>query len=549
MLKDIYAKKAISQISRILGNLDRNEYSSTYGCFHRDYWLDKTSDFPDAVRQFGVHSLALVYKYDFPDNIYKGNARIRDWAIAGMLYWCGIQHDDGSFDEFYPYERGWVGPSAFTAYTVIESFNLLQDEMTSETKDRILKAVSKVACFIAEGDKEEDHLANHHAMACLALWKSYRLLGDENLRIAYQKAFAVFLTYHNPTEGWSREYDGIDPGYLSATVSFLGKVYQENRDPAILQVLKQSVGMCSYFAYPNGFYAGSLGSRNTLHFYPHGFEILADEMPLAGGVAEKMLVGLSEDKLVAPEIMSDRYVYYRVSEFLQSYLDCKDRPGGSVELPHAQDGLQAYFEDARIFARNTEGKHILCNLAKGGVVKVFDRDSGRLILNDCGVIARLGDDRVASSQWIDPEYEIELNDDGWTVSGRLNFIPASKAFTVFKSLVFRGVLFLLGPSPWFSHFLKGRIRRMLIMGQRRSPVKFKRRLQIEGETISLVTELELAGATAFKALSIGGEFFVRYVPQSRYFQSQELAVEAWRASADDVSRINLARQFQKTSRV
>lgn len=549
MLKDTYAKKAISQIPRLLGNLDRNEFSPTYGCFHRDYWLDKTSDFPDAVRQFGVHSLALVYKHDFPGSIYKGNTRVRDWAIAGMLYWCSIQHGDGSFDEFYPYERGWVGPSAFTAYTVIESFNLLQDEMTVESKDRIRRAVSKVACFIAVGDREGDHLANHHAMACLALWKAYRLLGDDRLRTAYDRAYRVFLTYHNAEEGWSREYDGIDPGYLSATVSFLGKVYQDNRDPAILQVLEQSVGMCAYFAYPNGFFAGSLGSRNTLHFYPHGFEILADEVPLAGAVADKMLVGLAEGKLVAPEIMSDRYVYYRVPEFLQAYLDYKTRPDKPVELPHARDGLRTYFADAKVFARNTRQKHTICNLAKGGVAKVFDRQSGKLILNDCGVIARLGDDRVVSSQWIDPGYQIDVTDTGWHVSGWCNYIPAHKSFTVFRSLVFRCILFLLGRSPRFSHFLKGRIRKMLITGQRKSPIRFSRSLKIEGDGISLVTELELSGVSEIKALSIGGEFFVRYVPQSRYFQSQELDIEAWRANAEDVRRINVEKKYRHLSRI
>ena len=69
-------------------------------------WI-KTSDFPDAVRQFGVQSLALVYKKDFPNNIYKDQDKIKQWAIAGLNFWTSIQHADGSFDEFYPYERGW----------------------------------------------------------------------------------------------------------------------------------------------------------------------------------------------------------------------------------------------------------------------------------------------------------------------------------------------------------------------------------------------------------------------------------------------------------
>ena len=41
-------------------------------------------------------------------------------------------------------------------------------------------------------------------------------------------ALNLFKTYHDFEEGWSKEYDGVDPGYLSATISFLGKIYQEN---------------------------------------------------------------------------------------------------------------------------------------------------------------------------------------------------------------------------------------------------------------------------------------------------------------------------------
>ena len=86
--RDTYAKCALDQIPRLLGNMDRNAFSPTYGCFHRDYWLDKTSDFPDAVRQFGVQALALVYLNKIPNNIYCGETKILEWAIAAMDYWC-----------------------------------------------------------------------------------------------------------------------------------------------------------------------------------------------------------------------------------------------------------------------------------------------------------------------------------------------------------------------------------------------------------------------------------------------------------------------------
>ncbi len=523
-LREIYVQKAVSQIPRLLGNQDRNPFSPTYGCFHRDYWLDKTSDFPDAVRQFGVHSLALVYKNDFPRSVYKGKTKIRDWAIAGMEFWAGIQHKDGSFDEFYPYERGWVGPSAFTTFTVVEAFDLLKDEIHADTAIRIQDAIRQAASFIAKGESEEDHLANHHAMACLAVWKAYKLLKDKALARAYKRLWQGFLKYHNSDEGWSREYDGVDPGYLSATVSFLGKIYQTNPDPEILEVVRQSVEFCSYFVYPNGFYAGSMGSRNTLHFYPHGFEIFAKEIPLAASIAEKMLKGLSEGKLVPPEIISDRYVFYRVPEYLQAYLDYAPRGKDLPPLPYEAASLNKYFPHSKIWVMKTQQKYCIANLAKGGVVKVFDCETSNLVMNDCGIIGELDDGNIITSQWIDPSYECKKTETGWEVSGSMNIVPSNKLFNPLKNVIFRTVLLLLGWHPTFAHMLKGKIRKMLMLGNRPVPVHFKRKLSVSLDSIALTSEVQLQGNEKFNRLFFGDEFFVRYVPQSRYFQAQELDV-------------------------
>ena len=160
-----------------------------------------------------------------------------------------------------------------------------------------------------------------------------------------------FKSYHNYNEGWSREYDGVDPGYLSATVSFLGKIYQSNPDQEIFDILKQSVEFASYFVYPNGFYAGSIGSRNTLHFYPHGFEVFAEKIPLAGSVAVKMLDALNDGKLVPPEIMSDRYVFYRVPEFLEAFVDHHGELDEYPPLPYEHEAINKFFDQSKIYVK------------------------------------------------------------------------------------------------------------------------------------------------------------------------------------------------------
>ena len=521
----VYSEKALSSLPRILGNMDRNPFSRTYGCIHRDYWLEKVSDFPDAVRQFGVHAMALAWHHSMPKNPYHQHPKVLEWIIAALDFWASIQHEDGSFDEFYPYERGWVGPTAFTAYTCCEAYKLVQEHVSDKSRLHIEFALQKAARFIARGQSEEDHLANHWAMACLAVWKIKDLFQMPELYLPYEKLWQTFLTYHNQEEGWSREYDGIDPGYLSATVSFLAKIYRENRDPRLAEVINQSIETCAYFAYPNGFYAGSAGSRNTLHFYPHGFEIMAAENPLAAAVAEKMLVALRQDKLVPPQIMSDRYLVYRVPEYLLSYLD-HYRPEKLPKLPYEKADFQTYLPQARIWVRKRKDSYIVANLAKGGVVKLFNAPKGYSLLSDCGVLGKLKSGEVATNQWIDSAYRIESGKSGFSVEGRLHQVVASKLFTPVKNIAFRGVMTLLGPIPVFCHWFKGYIRKTLIMNQPRLPIAFKREVKLVKDEMIIKDTITPSPESVFSELKIGGEFFVRYVPQSMYFQAQELEVPA-----------------------
>ncbi|HSP06445.1 MAG TPA: hypothetical protein VLR94_04670, partial [Acidobacteriota bacterium] len=304
------------------------------------------------------------------------------------------------------------------------------------------------------------------------------------------------------------------------------------------EILTQSVEFCSYFVYPNGFYAGSAGSRNKQHFYAHGFEVLGGRIPMAAAIAEKMLIGLGEGKLVPPEIMSDRYLFYRVPEFLQAYLDYSPRPEKLPLLPYEREAQRAYFPESRVFSETAGPYYVIANLAKGGVTKVFDRTAGTLLLNDAGLIGRLQDGRVVTSQWVDPEFRCASDERGWEVSGQLHVVPSNKLFTLLKNLLFRGVLLALGWVPAFAHALKGGIRKSMMLGRRPVPVHFRRRFESSGGAMSLTDELWTDGSVKITAFSVGDEFFVRYVPQSRYFQSQELDVAAYRLTAQQLQALN-----------
>lgn len=542
-LRDVYARKGLEQVPRLLSLEDRNPLSPTYGCCNREFWLCRATDFPSSIAQFGLHALALAWRHPMPGNIYHQQDKIRDWTVAGMEYWMKIQKNDGSFDEFYPNERGWAGPTGFLLYSMIDSYRLLGDAFPDRLRDRFLGACEKAGRYLARWD-EPGVLANHHAMAVLPVFEAARLLDSGELWAGYQAKLDEFYTYCDP-EGWCLEYDGADPGYLSATVSFLGKIYKHRdevprvkADTRMREVLDKAVEFCAWFAYPNGHYAGTAGSRQTLHFYPHGFELLAPENPLAAAVADRMLEGMREGGLVPPAIQEDRYFQYRVPELLLSYVDYGERPAERPALPYEREPFEQSFPRGRFHMRRSARAYTVVNLAKGGVVKHFDVEAQKLVFNDCGVLAQLDDGRVVTSQWVDPAYRVEIDPPELTVAGHTHRV-ATKIFNPITFIAFRLAMLALGWNTWLAYQIKGAIRKLLMTRAATMPLRFKRQIHFQGDDITLIDTVQLSGHVRVTRLLIGDEMPVRYVPQSRYFQPQELDVTGWWAPAEALDLLNV----------
>jgi len=531
-LRDIYANKAVSQIPRLLTLLDRNEFSKTYGSFQRTYWLDKSDDFVNALPQYGVHSLALVYNNRMPGNIFYKQEKIKKWTIAAIDYWTRIQHKDGSFDEFYPNEHGWAGPTGFLLYAMIESYKLFRKYISNSMKDRFLETCRKAAVFLGKYD-EDGILANHHAMALMPIYYAYDLLGDRKLKKLFHDKLNYFYTLVSK-EGWSLEYDGADLGYLSATVSFLSKLYKLYKHPRVFDIIKRSIEFSGYFVYPNGYYAGSMGSRQTLHFYPHGYEIFAKRIPLAGAIADKMLIGLNQGKLVPPEIQADRYFLYRIPEFLLSYIDYTPR-GKKTLVPYERKPFQRYFSDGKFFVKKSDNYYFVSNFAKGGVMKVFDKKNN-LIYNDNGIIGKVGE-KTATSQWINKKLVLDVDQDEITINGKMSVVP-SKVFNPYKGLVFRAVMLTLGSNTFLSYKLKGLIRKLIIFGDKKLPMEFNRNIKLGKTTIEVTDTLHNNSKKPIESMKFGDEFFVRYVPQSRYFQPEELKIKGYYLGKRDLRKLN-----------
>jgi len=81
------------------------------------------------------------------------------------------------------------------------------------------------------------------------------------------------------------------------------------------------------------------------------------------------------------------------------------------------------------------------------------------------------------------------------------------------------------------------------------PVRFRRRIRFDGGELLVEDVIAPEKGVRFRSLSVGGEFFVRYVPQSRYFQLHELDIFEQRLEPDAVERLNASAAICVTRRV
>ena len=503
--EDLYAQVGLSQIPHILSLADRNLFSPTYGCFDRSYWHYKTAAFPSGMYQEFVLPLALVHRHAFPGGeVYYRRPRLRELAIAGIRYASKSCHKDGSCDDYFPYERA-LGAVAFSLYACTESYLLLElDEQD------LVSFFHKRARWLAHRH-EAGRLSNHHALAVVALYNVFLLTGDEDYLKAVHKRLDMLLSWQSE-EGWFPEYEGCDPGYLTATIDFLAKYHQKSQDDRVMEPLRAAVRFASQFMHPDGSYGGEYGSRNTALFFPHGFELLAGLLPEASCVSDLYLRGILRDRRV--HVDDDRLCAHLTYNHLQA---CLDVSGRTEDPPPYRKSEERYWKGARLYLNRKNGLHAVISAAKGGVIRLYTNDE--LTYADSGLIVRLANGLTLVSHLTD-DYETTLLDGGIRIEGHLGpcrfRLPSAVAQAFFH-------LGMSAVGHWASDWVRALLQRLLIVGKRTDPMRFRRTFLFKDTEVVLVDELwrerNPEPSRNIEAMYAGTDHTSIYVAVSQSYQS------------------------------
>jgi hypothetical protein len=503
--KEILLEKSLEQIPRLIGLIDRNRFSPTYGCFDRNFWHYKTVDFPTGMAQLGVLPLAYVYSYNFPNNPYYKKERIKELTIAGISYLEKCSHKDGTTDEFYPFERA-LGATSFSLIACTEAYMVLGLD-----NSHFVDFFKKRANWMLK-NTEPGVIANHQISVALALANLYLITKDKKYLIESKKRIKESLKWFND-EGWFLEYEGCDPGYSTFTIDFLAKYYKKTKDKNVLPILKKLIEFSSYFIAPDGSYGGEYGSRNTSHFYPDGFEIMGNEIPIGLSIVDKYLEGLENRK---NEFMNDeKYFFYNLINYLQTYINYREKRVGKLERV---DNTNKYFKESKIFVGKKGEYYVIISLAKGGVIKVFKGD--KLIYNDSGFIAKTDKGDIITTQIISGN-KINVKGENLNVSGMFNKINFKRP-TPFTMMIFRALLLCFAWNWKIGSFVKHILTKILITGKKKQPILFERNFVFSEDGIKITSKIKLRRKKKIEQLYIGTDLTLIQVPTSNYFQESVL---------------------------
>ena len=470
-----------------------------------------------------VLPLALVYANEYPGNHYKGVARMREIAEAAVRFMVSSSHNDGTCDDYFPFERA-MGALVFSLYSASETYQVLEMK-DDEVLDLFTRRIHHL-----DAENESGRLSNHQALAALAAYNVYKITGDDRARRIAEDRIELTLSWQNKEEGWFQEYEGADPGYHTCTIDFLAKLRQKmsqlgKPEDSFLQPLIKAAEFSWHFMHPDGSYGGEYGSRNTYHFYPHGFELLAPHSEKAAQIADSFLASAPNDKRYHND--DDRMTAHYVYDFLQAWKDYHpERPNPINDSRNEPSTI--WMSEAKMIvswngkeSKPSGGRHFVTNLAKGGVLKIFD--SKGPIASDTGLIGELDDGTVAVTHLVQHDNTV-IPLVGHPDKSRVFVVEGDfcrrkpNLMSVFKQLLLRGWLLTIG--RFNANLTRSIIQKMAITGKPKLPYRFKRTITIDDERVTV--EDRFPRDMPLKRISIGSDATSIYVANSLTHQESRL---------------------------
>lgn len=509
-MRDRLAAHALALIPRLLTLQDRVPVSPTYGSFDRAYWHYRIMDFPSGMAQKHVLPLALAWALDMPGNPYRGDPAIRDWVEAGILYAARSAHDDGSCDDYYPYERA-SGAAAFSLLACLDAAEIIGLSGNAEIDTFFRWRASWLARH-----EESGRLSNHEALICACLVRMRERYGEE-WEAPLNRRIERLLSWQSP-EGWFDEYGGADPGYLTLTIAQLADIDRRRPDLELRPAIEAAVRFVHTVQHPDGSLGGEYSSRATVNFFPHGLEIVGAWMPLALAINDRAAASFAD-----AAVSDDRLFGHHLTSWMLAWKEWRTQRPGPAPLPEGR----TVFRDARLLVDVRGEQRLYLGWSKGGAFRLYRGE--RLARADTGPSLKLRDGRVTVTH-LEGENRFDAGEDKIAIGGRMAWAKSAR-LTPGRSIVLRAIMLTLG--RLFPDQVRRLLQKLLVTGRKDAPFTFRRELSYDGSAWTVRDEVRAErGWGSVEAAGIGGFQSSLATVMARVWQPQQ--VQPWDDLTDEV---------------
>jgi hypothetical protein len=381
-----YAPLVLGAAPRLLGHLDREPHSASYGSFDRDHWGWKFRDFPILMTQWAMLPIALLARTPLPDSPYFGSARLLAWARAALRALCERQHASGAWDSIGPNNQDY-GAALGSAYYLVETARALGDALDDSDRERVGGCLERAVRFALRSREDHAFVSNHQALYALGWRAAGEWLGDAQLARRCGETIEQILSRQH-ADGFYSEYGGFDPGYETLGIQYLALLWDRTRDVRLLGSLRRAIAFFAHAVHPDGSVGGAYGSRHTRLYFPAGFELLSGEIPEAAGVAAFLRARLAQGEVVTPANVDAHNAYVVTLSYLHA---CRAAVLPLAAAPLPCDALRGERLFASgLLAAGTDAYYAVFALGKAGIGRVHARATGLLVHEDAGWVLRDG---------------------------------------------------------------------------------------------------------------------------------------------------------------
>lgn len=506
-INKILLNKIIDNIPRILGLLDKNQLSSSYGSFDRKFWQYKIIDFPCGMQQELVLPLAYIYKNHLETIGFNSTKRVKEYLKSIFCFHSMSCHSDGSLDDYFPHERAF-GATAYSLAALTEA-----EIITEICSAMNVKSLEKSGAFLSRY-REKGLLANHLAIASVALINLYHITKDERWKVESEKIIKELLTVQD-AEGWFPEYGGCDIGYQSVTVEFLARYLSKNSNEELFIALDKACKFLVHFIHPDGSFGGEYGSRNTYNFYPGGFALLADRIDEASTILSGFKYSLLNKTC---NYLDDDATFGHMLSSYTTVLNCK-KHRLKIFPPEAKTSNSSVCFDHAGMYKVIKGDYWLVgNITKGGVYKIFKNNT--LIFSDTGIAGRL-ENGTAFCQNNANSSCGEFSKNTIKIKGELFKLSDSRLKRI-EMIGLRTLSIFFGWLPGYSNWIRGLMQKILIYKRGSIGLKFERIIDLSGESPVVVDKFINTNHHKIVELFRSSDCNNMHVVTSSFFQKANL---------------------------